>query len=213
MTVHEAAFLAFQVPYNLAFRSKLRWFLWACELDTVVVRYDVFHRVESYSTPLTPSLDGTYVSACSNFRPVHSVVCQFRPMGTILTVFSFSAVRHIRWHTFSTGMALAFVLPNLSDLRTPMICQSWRTQKCWRGSFSIHGYIIPTFGYKVRILLNSLYFTPCSAYNKTCRTPPVSVSNCFSKLAQIDVVSMRSMVVLRIKSRCCFSVFLLNLLK
>jgi hypothetical protein len=40
------------------------------------------------------------VSLCSNFRPVHSEVRQFLH-GTILTISSFSAARHIRWHTFS----------------------------------------------------------------------------------------------------------------
>jgi hypothetical protein len=39
--------------------------------------------------------------------------------GTILTISSFSAARHIRWHTFSVRVALAFVLPNLPVLHTP----------------------------------------------------------------------------------------------
>jgi hypothetical protein len=87
-----------------------------------MVRHSVFQRADFYFTPLTPSLDGPYVSICSNYGPLHSVVCQFLSRN-ILTLSSFSAARHIRWHTFSEGMALAFVLPNLPVLRTPWTCQ------------------------------------------------------------------------------------------
>lgn len=79
-------------------------------------------------------------------------------LGTILTIFSFSAARHIRWHTFSARMALAFVLPNLPELRTP-----WPVSHDARRSVGgmVFGYMVPSFPssiVKLRFVIKSPAF-------------------------------------------------------
>ena len=130
-------------------------------LDAAMVRHSVFHRKNFYFTPLTPSFDGTYVSVCSNFRPVHSEVRQFASDANILTISSFSAARHIRWHTFSVRMAPAFVLPNLPVLHTS--CSVSHDARRSIGGM-VSGYMVPSFPssvVKLRLLSVISCFSHC----------------------------------------------------
>src|SRR5699024_12767089 len=84
----------------------------------------------------------------------------------ILTISSFSAVRHIRGHTFSEGMASAFVLPNLPVLQT-----LWPVSHnaCRSVDGMVSGNMVPSFpSFVIKLKLfyfNFLFFTLPSVYN------------------------------------------------
>ncbi len=107
------------------------------------------------------------------FRPLHSEVRQFLSHRTILILSSFSAVRHIRWHTLD--MASAFVLPNLPVLHT---LRPARLNACRSVDGMVSGNMDPSFPSSVVQLkfnrINFLPFTPESAYSRTCRAPPIT---------------------------------------
>ncbi len=120
------------------------------------------------------------------FRPLPSEVRQFLSQRTILILSSFSAVRHIRWHTLD--MASAFVLPNLPVLHT---LRPASLNACRSVDGMVSGNMDPSFpSFVVQLRFNHINLMPFalkSAYSRTCRAPP----NCGRLDFKIIVISLR----------------------
>jgi hypothetical protein len=161
VTALAATSLAFQVPYSLAIFLNLG--ASSKPVRSMPPLFGIAYFIEKnfYFTPLTPSCDGTYVSACSNFRPVHSEVRQFA------SVRAFSPYPVFQPRDISVGipflfkMALAFVLSNLPVLHTS--CSVKHDARRSIGGM-VSGYMVPSFPssvVKLRLLSVISCFSHC----------------------------------------------------
>ena len=108
----------------------------------------------------------------------------------ILTLSSFSAVRHIRWHTFSIRVASAFVLPNhlcFIPYNLSVITHAGFVDEM------VSGNMVPSFpssACKVGIYTNPpRMFTLESVYSGTCRARPIlEESQRMLNIAIIDAI-------------------------
>jgi hypothetical protein len=138
-----------------------------------MVRHSVFHRRKFYFTRLTPSSDGTYVSACSNFRPVHSEVRQFA------SVRAFSPYPVFQPRDISVGIPFFFskwLQPSFCRIYlyfTPHDPVSHDARRSIGGMVS--GYMVPSFPSSV-VKLRLHLVTSC-------------ISHCLVLMAELVVLS------------------------